>query len=92
MKVSDIRITDLTEYLRLDTCDPKLSVYLSSAKAYIRSYTGMTDIEMDKHEDLVPVIYVLVTHYYENRDYTVQNDKVNKVVQSTLDMYCKNLL
>lgn len=92
MKVSDIRVGDLTEYLRLDTCDSKLSVYLLSAKAYIRSYTGMTDAEMDKHEDLVPVIYVLVTHYYENRDYTVQNDKVNKVVQSTLDMYCKNLL
>lgn len=92
MKVSDIRIEDLSEYLRLDTYDPKLLVYLSSAKSYIKSYTGMNDVEMDNHEDLVPVIYILVTHYYENRDYMVQNDKVNKVVESTLDMYCKNLL
>ncbi|MGL5328165.1 MAG: head-tail connector protein [Peptostreptococcaceae bacterium] len=92
MKVSEITAKELQDYLSLDESEPILTVLLQSAKAYIKSYTGLTDAEVDTHEDLVPVIYVLVADGYENREYSVKNDKVNRMTQSTLDLYCKNLL
>lgn len=91
MKVSEITNAALVDYVRVDTTED-LTMFLSGAKAFIRSYTGMTDEEIDTHEDITPVCFVLVADMYDNRQYTVQNDKVNKVVEITLNMYCKNLL
>ncbi|MBE6021674.1 MAG: phage gp6-like head-tail connector protein [Cellulosilyticum sp.] len=93
MKVSDITTSDLADYLKIDQSEaPNLQVFLDSAKAYIKSYTGLDDEAVDSHPDLVPVIYVLVVDAYDNREYTVKNGNVNKVVQSTLNMYSTNLL
>lgn len=91
MKVSEIQNKDLLEYLRIDQ-EENLQVYLDAAKSYVRDYTGLTDQEIDTKPSIVPIIYVLVTEYYENRQYTVTKDKVNAAIGSTLDMYRKNLL
>lgn len=93
MKVSEITTSDLVNYLKVEESEATgLKVFLDSAKSYIKSYTGLDDTEIDTHHDIVPVVFVLVSDMYENREYMVQNDKVNKLVQSTLDMYCINLL
>lgn len=96
MKLSEIQPNDLQEYLRLDSFDPILNIFLESAKAYIRSYTGMTDEEIDKHPDIIPVVYVLVSDMYDNREYAQKSARItitpNIVAKTTLDMYCKNLL
>jgi hypothetical protein len=91
MKVSEITNINLTEYVRTDETED-LSMFFSAAKAYVRSYTGMDDTEIDTHEDITPVVFILVSDMYDNRSYTVQNDKVNVVAKTILDMYCKNLL
>lgn len=91
MKVSEITNASLTNYVRVDETED-LTMFLSGAKAFIRSYTGMTDEEIDTHEDITPVCFVLVSDMYDNRQYTVQSNNVNKVVEITLNMYCKNLL
>lgn len=91
MKVSEITNAALVDYVRVDATED-LTMFLSGAKAFIRSYTGMTDTEIDTHEDITPVCFVLVGDMYDNRQYTVQNNKVNTVAKTTLDMYCKNLL
>lgn len=93
MKVSEITTNDVAEYLRVETSEAaSLQPLLDSAKAYIKSYTGLDDEAVDKHPDLVPVVFVLVADYYDNREYTSKSNNVNKVVKSTLDMYCTNLL
>lgn len=91
MKVSEITNKDLLDYLRINE-EENLQVYLDAAKSYVRDYTGLTDEEIDTKPSIVPLIYVLVTEYYENRQYTVTKDKVNATISSTLDMYRKNLL
>lgn len=91
MKVSEITVDFLKEYIRTDD-DAGIDAFLDSAKAYIRRYTGMTDAQIDEHDDIVPVVCVLVADAYDNRQYTSKNNYVNKVVQSTLDMYSTNLL
>ncbi len=91
MKPSKITVNDLAEYLRVDDTT-QLKIMLNSAKAYVRSYTGLTDEEIDKHEDITHAIFVLVSEMYDNRVLTVKNDKANRVVTSILDMYCMNLL
>lgn len=93
MKVSEITTSDLVNYLKVEESEvTDLQVFLDSAKAYMKSYTGLDDTEIDTHPDLVPVVFVLVSDMYENREYMVQSDKVNKLVQSTLNMYSINLL
>ncbi len=99
MKISEIKIEDVAHYLKLDFSDldeqekEQLTYTLENAKDYIKRYTGLTDEEIDEHDDFVIVVYILATEFYENRQY--QSDKpfyVNKVVQSILDMHSNNLL
>ena len=91
MKASEITVSDLCEYLRTDDTK-QLIIMLNSAKAYVKSYTGLTDEEIDKHEDITHAIFVLVSEMYDNRTLTVKSDKSNIVVSSILNMYCMNLL
>lgn len=99
MRVSEIKIEDVAYYLKLDfeSLDDKekeqLTYTLENAKDYIKCYTGLSDEEIEKHDDFAIVVFILVAEFYENRQY--QSDKqlyVNKVVQSILDMHSNNLL
>lgn len=91
MKVSEITNKDVLNHLKIDE-EENLQIYLDAAKSFVKDYTALTDEEIDTKPSIVPLVYVLVAEYYENRQYTVANDKVNAVISSTLDMYRKNLL
>ncbi len=99
MKVSEIKIEDVAHYLKLDFASledeekKQLTYMLENAKEYIKRYTGLSNKEIEKHDDFAIVVFILATEFYENRQY--QSDKqiyVNKVVQSILDMHSNNLL
>lgn len=94
MKISEVTIEDLKEYAVVShNLDDKLFTnILAASKAYIKSYTGLTLEEMDTKEDLTIVLMILCNEMYDNRAYTVENDKANKVVNSILDMHSINLL
>lgn len=98
MKVSEITNNELASYLRLEYDDltpgelAEIVQLLSIAKKYILSYTGLTDLEIDLHEDFVIVVYVLVQDMYDNRTMYVDKNNVNKVVESILGMHSINLL
>lgn len=94
MKISEVTIQDLKEYAHVyhDQDDRLFESILSSSKAYIKSYTGLSDEEMDTKEDLVAVLLTLSNELYDNRAFTVENDKVNAVVKSILNMHSVNLL
>lgn len=47
---------------------------------------------LDAFEEFYIVVMVLCQDMYDNRVYYVDNDNLNKVVQSILDMHCTNLL
>lgn len=94
MKISEVTISDLKEYANVDHDydDKILSNILLSSKAYIKSYTGLNEEQIDSKEELTIALMILCNELYENRIYTVENDKVNKIVNSILDMHSINLL
>lgn len=95
-KVSDITVTDVTDYLRIPEITAEdtalLSTALNVAKQFVMSYTGLDAEGMDAHEDLVIVIYVLCQSMYDNRAYYVDKSNINNVVESILNLHSTNLL
>lgn len=96
MKVSEITVNHLADYLVLDNLSPSetelLETLLLASKNYIKSYTGLTDDEIDNHEDLVIVVYILTQDMWDNRTLYVDNKSLNKVVETILGMHSVNLL
>lgn len=92
MKVSEVTVMEIREYLRLEEEEPLLDTLKASAKGFIRAYTGLTEEQMDEHEDLAIALLVLCADMYDNRQMTMQNDKVNPVIERVLAAHSVNLL
>lgn len=93
MKVSEVQPVDLAEFLRLDDYrEDEMQRILDSAKGYIRSYTGLTDEEIDTHADFLTALLVLCQDMNDNRSMYVDKSNVNRVVESILNMHRVNLL
>ena len=94
MKFSEVSITDLKEYAHVDHSldDVLFEIILQATTSYIKNYTGLTLEQMDDKEDLTMALMILSNEMYDNRVYAVENDKVNKIVNSILDMHSVNLL
>ena len=95
-KVSEITTMDLADYIRLGEVTAEetntLNNLLSIAKAYVMSYTGHTEEELDEHEDFVIVVFVLVQDMWDNRTLYVDTTNLNSVVETILGMHSVNLL
>lgn len=95
-KVSEITVDEIKTYLRISEISEKDEKYLETIKKiiidYIENNTGLTDDDIDKYSDLVAVFYVLCQDLYDTRSYYVDNNNVNVMVQSILDMHSRNLL
>lgn len=95
MKVSEIQVSDIVSYMHLEEgeYDPKLiNDLILISKSFIKSYTGLSQEQVDTHEDFVIVVYVLCQDMHDNRTLYVDNKNLNKVVDSILGMHCVNLL
>jgi hypothetical protein len=98
MKVSQITNKELADYLRLtyeylsDDEKKELDTMLNVSKKFIISYTGLSNEEIDKHEDFVIVVYVLVADMYDTRSMYVDKSNLNRVVETILGMHSINLL
>lgn len=93
MKVSKITNEIVVEHCRIDDYnDEEIQNILYAAKAYVRSYTGLTDEEIDTHEEFYIAVLVLCQDMYDNRSMYVDKNSTNKVVESILGMHCINLL
>ncbi len=93
MLVSEITTEIVAEHCRLDDYDKEeVQNILSAAKAYVRSYTGLTDEEIDTHEEFYIAVLVLCQDMYDNRSMYVDKTNTNRVVESILGMHCINLL
>lgn len=98
MKVSEITVNDIIRYLREEPEDltaeeiQDIENYLVTSKKFIKSYTGLTEEEIDTHEDFYIVAMVLCQDMYDNRSYYVDKSNLNKVVETILGMHSVNLL
>lgn len=97
MKVSELTVAELASYCRIAEPTPEdlsfLSQALAATKAYIKSYTGLNDESVDKHEDFVIAVYILVQDMYDNRAMYIDSHIVpNATVETILGMHSVNLL
>lgn len=96
-KVSQITADDLWEYLNpaedMDSdSETTLNNLLGIAKAFISSYTGRSQEEMDNYQDFVIVALVLVQDMWDNRTLYVDKGNLNHVVETILGLHSVNLL
>ena len=98
MKVSEITIETLITFLKLNSEEldqverAELDMILSSAKAYVTSYTGYTIAELDEYKEITLAVLVKAQDMYDDRTLVVDKDKMNLVLKTTLGMHQKNLL
>lgn len=98
MKVSEITTKELLNQIRVmeDELDPGEIIYIEALKKaaveYVKSYTGLTEEDMDCHEDITIAVLVLFSDMYDNRQMYVVKNQVNRVVDTILGMYSINLL
>lgn len=98
MKVSEITVKNLADYLKLDYSSLaeeeiiELAIFLQASQRFIADYTGLSDDEIDNHETFVIAVYVLVQDMCDNRSYYVDKSNLNRVVEMILGMHSVNLL
>lgn len=95
-KVSDITVESVTDYLRLDEVTDSeintLTMLISIATSFIKSYTGLDDAGVDKYPEFVIVVLILCQDMWDNRTMYVDSKDMNNTVQSILAMHSVNLL
>lgn len=94
MKVSEIDLPTLKQYLRVDgdADDILLNAYLDSAKEYMASYIGCKITDLDKYAPLAVVAMAIVSDAYEVRQFTSSTITKNPLIEQMLGMYCDNFL
>lgn len=96
MTVSEITHKEISDYIRLVEVSAEDEKFLTNlikiAIEFIKSYTGLTAEEVDKHEDFIIVVYILCQNMYDNRTLYVEKGNLNKVVETILGMHCVNFL
>ena len=96
IKVSDITAESVADYLRLDEITDSeintLTMLISIATSFIKSYTGLDDAGVDKYPEFVIVVLILCQDMWDNRTMYVDSKDLNNTVQSILAMHSVNLL
>lgn len=94
MKVSEITLPILKQYLRVDGDgdDILLTAYLDGAKEYMTSFLGCGVADLDKYAPLAVVAMAIVADAYEVRQFTSSTITKNPLIEQMLSMYCDNFL
>ena len=98
MKVSEVSVDFLVDYLRLDEPTDiekgELITIKKSAVEYIKSYTGLDENQIDSHEDITQALLLLVADMFDNRNLYIEGkaNNINKAVECILSMHSTNLL
>lgn len=101
MKVSEITLIDVIAFLRAETEDfsnekekRQLNMMLAAAKKYVKSYTALSDKELDENEDITMAVLILCQDFYDNRSRNLMNNEsaVNKTLEALLGFHDHNLL
>lgn len=95
-KISEITYQDIAEYIRLSEVSQDdqnlLNNLINISIDYISKYTGIAEEDLDDYNDMVIVVFILCQDMWDNRTMYVDNNNLNKVVDTILGMHCINLL
>ena len=87
MKFSEIDFDYVSKYLvgitDEDECEGE--VYMEAAKSFVRTYTGLTEEELDENQYFVMPTLMLISHFYENKTVELQG-KNTRIYDSILNL------
>lgn len=96
MKISELTaamVKDFTGISDDDSDNIVEDLLMPAAKAYIKGYTGLTEEQLDEHDDLATAYCVLVNDMFTNRDYTISSHRqLSPTVKTILSLYAVNHL
>lgn len=93
MKLSEITVEILADYLHENPDASMLPIILAAAKQYILSYTKLSAEQADEYADISIAALALCGEMYENRIMSVSGTvSENPVAAQILGMYSMNLL
>lgn len=98
MHIGEVTLEYVTQYLRIDdvndTETKEIESLMESALQYITAYTGLTEEELDKHEDITVAYLVLIQDMFDNRNLYLDNrlNKSNQLIENILAMHSINYL
>ena len=96
MKISELTSEMVKDYIGIsddDSDDIFGTLLMPAAKAYITGYTGLTEEQLDEHDDLAVAFCVLVNDMFTQRDYTTSiHRQVSPTVKTILSLYAVNHL
>ena len=106
MKISDITQDLILNQLRenAQALSETDIAYIDALKeatiAYIKDWTGIKSVStpdengrmLDDFEDLVYPFMAIISFMYDNRQMTVEKDKINPVAASTLNLHSFNIV
>ena len=95
-KVSDLTVSDLTEYLRIVEVDPQessfLNTVLEAAKNYAVSETGLGLTALDNYPEITLAVLAIAQDLYDNRSVYVDKSNVSETISTILGLHRINLL
>ncbi len=97
-RVIIIKINEVTTDLLVNYCNTYeedkqlLEIFKDASIDYIKSYTGLTDEEINNKNDLTIALLVLVSGMFDNRSIESDKGKVNLILDGVLGLYSKNLV
>lgn len=97
-KINDISLSTICNHIReieenLEDDDKNLiEAQFGAAVAYCKGYTGLTEEELNEHEDITIAVLALIADMWDNRSTTVSQANPNRTVETILGMYSTNLL
>ncbi len=96
MKISELTaamVKDFTGISDDDSDNIVEDLLMPAAKAYIKGYTGLTEEQLDEHDDLATAFCVLVNDMFTNRDYTISSHRqLSPTAKTILSLYAVNHL
>ncbi len=98
LKVSEITVKSLANYLKLDYSSLseeeilELAMLLKTSQAFVKDYTDLNDEQIDEHETFAIAVFVLIQDMYDNRSLYIDKNNLNRVVDMILGMHSINLL
>ena len=98
MKISELTKTVIASYCRIieDDMDEAEIAVLSAMKEaaiqYCVGYTGLTEAELDDHEDITIAVLCLISDLSDSRQRYVDKANVNRTTETILGMHCVNLV
>lgn len=90
MKVSEIKLSNIADYLKLSSgeyADAELQMYLDASVAYVKAYTGLDDAGLELHEDITVAVLILCQDMYDNRSMYAEKSSLNQLVEKILNLH-----